>query len=193
MARSSSDSARIHRQEGVTIPELVIGMVIVIILSSVVMAGFSKVKRNARDGAMRVAAAKVDASFVVFNRMYPVFGVATDPLSHPTDELITRIGSAGIVASGTAATGYFTPMGDELLKTWPDNPYTGMTDTKVRIRGYAGTVADPCPTAAAPLAAGQIAICRDAANPGGWTLLYFGKNASGQNVLLGTRKNGMPQ
>lgn len=180
-------------EDGFTLIELVVGIVIMSILMSTAIMSYSGIKRNARDNAMRSAAYRVEESFAVFNRMYP-WGALNNVGSVKGDELRLRLGAGGKTATGSGSTALTTPMGDSLLRSWPQNPYAS-ANTPIRIRGYGypatctSTACSPpsCPTV---LPAGDIAICRYGSNGEYWRLRYFGRDKTGSDILLGERVHG---
>lgn len=161
----------LDREGGFTLIELLVVMIIISCLFALAAIMFRSAQVTSRAQAMLAAGAQVDAGIATFNRIYPP--VTTDML---TSKLRSNPWTGN---SGNANKDLTTDTGEQIIRSWPQNPYTGTSG--VRVLRYA---AGSCPSTLQP---GDIAVCRvsnAAGMKGRYRILAFAKNSSGATYAV---------
>jgi len=165
--RRTADTRR-SGEEGFTLVEIIVALIIMATLMAVFVSVFHGARRDMKNNAMIAAAQQVDTALKEFERMWPVTASMSTPGSFD-DELLTRASASGSVWTSNPANrqqALADDAGNLLLREWPRSPYT---DSGVRVVVSATSTDCDASNSRPP---GTIYVCRPPAPAPGTARAY---------------------
>lgn len=163
---------RAHRagEDGFSLLELLIVMVVVALLMAIAVPTFLSQKATARQQAMIGAAEQVAAGLGRMNEDFPAIN-GTDPLVYAAHASARRstVCSSGNPLCKATDQGLFTRSGSPAVKAWPDSPYGGRVVLQRVRRGGSCDVSMP---------PGTVGVCRVGID--GFRVVAWGRTRDGR-------------
>lgn len=153
-------------EQGFTLLELLIVLIIISILVAAVWVAMRSAQVAARNDSMKAAAATIDTAIGTFNRMYPPIGGVADPL-------MPGATTGSNPWRGSSTRGLYDETGERLIAVWPADPFR--SNATVEVWRYPGA------TSCANGRPGQVKVCRLPLSEGRLTyeIRAWGKDGNG--------------